>query len=126
MAGFFTEQDGTYRTSIRNIQTARQWFKEHPGGKISTGMWTDGAWTEAQFTRWLRDCLNAKINSHLPASMTTGRKHSREWQLNAWRDAREVNDYYGRRLRHSGCRGLLRTPEMQRRYPEVNTQERDW
>jgi len=38
-------------------------------------------------------------------------------------DQRKVEDYIERRIRHSGCRGWLSTPEMQQRYPHINNQE---
>lgn len=37
-------------------------------------------------------------------------------------DARCINDY-ARGIRHSGCRGLLRTARMRARYPHINNQE---
>lgn len=40
-------------------------------------------------------------------------------------DARRINDYVGQRVRHTGCRGLLRDARMQRRYPHINNQPRD-
>lgn len=48
-----------------------------------------------------------------------------EYQLNLWLDCRTVRDY-ARGIRHTGCTGLLRTLEMQRRYPHINRQPADY
>lgn len=40
-------------------------------------------------------------------------------------DAQRINEYAAR-IRHSGCRNLLRTPKMKRRYPHIDNQERNW
>lgn len=63
--------------------------------------------------------VHDRINRHLPW------RNGRRWQDEAYHamrtDAIHVNEY--QRIRHSGCRGLLRTPELQRRYPHINCQE---
>lgn len=41
----------------------------------------------------------------------------------AW-DAARINEYQ-RRIRRSGCRNLLRTPEMKARYPHIDNQPRE-
>lgn len=73
-----------------------------------------------EWLRWFRECLNAKINRGLAR---TGRKLDGDYQTELRRDARHINDYFGRRIRNSGCRNLLRTPELRRRYPQINNQE---
>lgn len=40
-------------------------------------------------------------------------------------DALRINEYAAR-VRHSGCRNLLRTQKMKRRYPHIDNQPRDW
>ncbi|MBQ0918276.1 hypothetical protein KBW71_07450 [Hydrogenophaga aromaticivorans] len=40
-------------------------------------------------------------------------------------DAQKVNEYASG-VRSSGCRNLLRSPRMKRRYPHVDNQERAW
>ena len=37
-------------------------------------------------------------------------------------DARVINDYLTRRIRHTGSRNLLRTPEMKAKYPHIDNQ----
>jgi hypothetical protein len=44
------------------------------------------------------------------------------YQLGLALDAKVINDYCARRIRYSGSRGLLRLPEMQRKYPHINNQ----
>lgn len=40
-------------------------------------------------------------------------------------DAMRINEYAAR-VRHSGCRNLLRTQKMKRLYPHIDNQPRDW
>jgi hypothetical protein len=120
MTGFFAENaDGTYRTSIRNISTAIRFFKANPDAEIPTGMWSHSRWTRDEFYRWFHESLNEKINRE---SQPTGRKHTANYQNDQRWDARQVNEYMGKRLRHIGSTGLLRTPELQARYPHINNQ----
>ena len=37
-------------------------------------------------------------------------------------DAMRINEYVGKRIRHSGCRNLLRTAKMKARYPHIDNQ----
>ena len=41
-------------------------------------------------------------------------------------DARVINDYVGKRIRHTGCRNLLRHPGMKARYPHIDNQPREF
>lgn len=124
--GLFVRDDRawTYRTSAANILKAFKFFRDPKNrfGLIPTGMWDDPVWGRYQFEAWFRKCLNEKINSHLPKTMTTGRKHRDDWQRLMYWDGRHINAYYGQRERHSGCRMLLRLPEMQAKYPHINNQ----
>ena len=117
---FFRKTDNGYHTTARNILTAKRWLRDNPGGTIKTGIWTDETWTAKQFRAWFLNCLNAKINRNDPRA--NWRKMTPEYQIDLWRDVREVNVYYGQRVRHSGSRGLLRTPELKRHYPQVDCQ----
>lgn len=40
-------------------------------------------------------------------------------------DARTISDYLTKRIRHTGARNLLRTPEMKAKYPHIDNQPRD-
>lgn len=40
-------------------------------------------------------------------------------------DARTISDYLTKRIRHTGARNLLRTPEMKSKYPHIDNQPRD-
>lgn len=121
MYGLFTEEDsGAYRTTARNILIASRYFTENPIGTIPTGLWTEPTWHEHNFRFWFFGCLTAKINRE---DRRSGRKLTQEYQLALLLDCRMIRDY-AHRVRHSGCRNLLRTPEMQSRYPGVNNQDR--
>lgn len=74
---------------------------------------------------WLRQCLANKINRDLDAERATWRKWHRDWQSDVRVDRNLIEDYLYRRYRSTGCRGLLRTVEMRRRYPHINTQPRE-
>jgi hypothetical protein len=76
-------------------------------------------WTVDEFRRWFMSCLMNKINRN---DTQTGRKHTEQYQSDMRYDARIINEYMGTRIRHTGCRMLLRTKEMQRLYPYINNQ----
>ena len=118
--GFFVESPSGngYRTSIRNIRVSREFFRANPDGSIPTGMWDTPTWDAKSFTRWLRACLDAKINATVPM---VGRRFGDDYQAGLKRDARIINEYHNRR-RHSGCRNLLNTKELKARYPHVDNQ----
>jgi hypothetical protein len=42
--------------------------------------------------------------------------------MNMMRDARRINEHYGRRIRHSG-RNILSVPELKKRYPHIDNPE---
>ena len=111
-----------YRTTARRLLDTMAAAKANPKATIKTGIWSDPYWTGAQARIWFWARLDDKINRNQPPR---GRKHDAEYQQHLAIDARAINDYYGCRLRHRGCRGLLRTPEMRRRYPHINNQERE-
>lgn len=122
MTGIFDKHG---RTSARVLGAAFRWLKEHPNGAISTGDWAHPTCRADEFRRWFQRCLNEKITSHMGL---TGRKRTPAYQRDLAWDADRIRDYCGRRIRNSGCSGLLRTPEMQHRYPHINRQPRvmDW
>ena len=76
-------------------------------------------WKFAELRRWFMGCLNSKINRD---DRRGWRALQPEYQIDLACDARVVNDYYSRRIRHTGCYGLLRTPELKRRYPHIDRQ----
>jgi hypothetical protein len=104
------------RTSAKLIIRAFQFFKKHPEGRLRTGVWSDPAWTRDAFLAWFRECLNRKINR---GNTRPWRCLTPQWQADMAHDARLINDA-ARHIRWSG-RNLLRTPEMRRRYPHLNT-----
>lgn len=69
---------------------------------------------------WLRG-LRIKCNRGLPILSSRGELA----YLDAQHDARVINDYYGQRIRHSGCRNLLRDLELKCRYPHIDNQPAD-
>ncbi len=82
-----------------------------PGGRHH---WDD--MTAADWLDWLRSRLMEKINRTLPMC---GRKQTDDYQRDLLLDARLIREHLNTRLRRHGS-GLLRTKEMQSRYPHVN------
>ena len=114
----FREYEAGYWTSAGALLAVARFFREHPNGHARTGMWSEPIWTALDFHRWFLDCLGRKIDRN---DGRHWRKLASEYQADLRHDARAVNDY-ARRVRHNGCSGLLRTPEMRQRYPHVNRQ----
>jgi hypothetical protein len=118
MAGLFTEAHaGDYRTSAKNILAAVRYFAANPTGRIETGLWTTPTWHEQDFRMWFRDCLAAKVNR---LDLRTGRKHTKDYQIGQLVDCRIVREF-ARRIRRPG-RNILRTPELKRRFGQVDNQ----
>jgi hypothetical protein len=69
--------------------------------------------------RWFRQKLNEKINRE---DKRTGRKLTSEYYQNLFWDSNRIHEYNRQRVRWSGSVGVLRTTEMQRRYPHINDQ----
>lgn len=67
-----------------------------------------------------RNGVQARASRGLPALSARGERFHADMQD----DARRINEYVGQRIRHSGCRNLLRTAAMQARYPHINNQPR--
>lgn len=109
-------------TTRRLIDTARA-VKANPRIKIKTGMWEHSDWTAADFRRWFYAKLDEKINRNLPQ---TGRKQTEDYQIDQKFDSYAIKNYYGKHIRHSGSRNLLRTPELRRLYPQVNCQSAEF
>lgn len=116
----FTHTAGAYSIDLPHLLAAARFCKAHPEGRLATGMWIDPTWTATDFWRWFRTCLHTKINRD---DTRAWRKLRADYQADLAHDVRLINDYTGRRIRHSGSRGLLRTAELRRRYPHINTQE---
>ena len=72
---------------------------------------------------WFVGRLDEKISSH---EGRAGRKFELCYQTWLERDARNIRDYIGRRIRHTGSWNLLQTPELKRRYPHIDRQAGDW
>ncbi len=120
MSGMF-DRDG--RTTARHILIAAKFFRDNPDAFIHSGLWYEPTWTRADFARWFTACLHAKIDRQDPRN--GWRKMGWQYQSDLANDARQVNDYLGKHVRHTGCSGILRTKEMRQKYPQVNIQRED-
>jgi sarcosine oxidase delta subunit len=108
--------------TTKGLVTCYRFMREDINGKRSIEVSWHQKMSAAEWLRWFRKTLHEKISSY---ERRTGRKFDDTYQLELRRDARLINDYFGKRLRHTGCRNILWTREMQERYPQVNTQERE-
>lgn len=97
---------------------ASRLYRTDPDTRIDIGVWPPTVWARADFRRWFMSCLHSKINRQ---DTRQWRKLKPEYQSSLAHDAQIINDRK-RGLRRSGC-NLLNTPEMKRRYPEINTTE---
>ena len=104
-------------TDAHTLLAVAIFFKIHPDGMVKVGVWPETTWDAGQFREWFHKCLMAKISSHAPRM---GRKSTRQYQLDLSLDAGVINDFYGRRIVRPG-RNILRTLEMRRRYPNINS-----
>ena len=106
-----------YANPAKLIATMRE-MKQHPTQvyEIQVPGWFSEYWNYNQLRSWFMRCLNNKINRN---DTRTGRCYTQEWQQNMTRDARIIQQYYGQRVRRSGS-NILNTPEMKRRYPNLD------
>jgi hypothetical protein len=70
---------------------------------------------------WQRG-VQAKCNRGVPPLSPRGKQAYRD----LLHDARTINAYCRDRVRHSGCRNLLRNPKLRRRYPHIDNQPKSW
>lgn len=66
--------------------------------------------------------VHARASRGLPVLSARAERRYSDLQV----DARRINEYVGQRIRHTGCRGWLRDPAMQARYPHINNQPREF
>lgn len=118
--GFFQDSGGTYKTETRNILQAARFFRLNPDGEIVTGMWEHPTWDKHEFREWFIECLNAKCSRGL--EHPAWRRWKREYQRNQEVDGETILAFTAFRRRSSGSCGMLRTPELKRRFPHINCQ----
>jgi hypothetical protein len=104
------------QTDIHTLLAVTAFFQSQPEGLVNVGVWPETTWDARQFWKWVHECLMDKIASHDPQN---GRKMTRHYQLDLWRDAQVINDFFRRRIVRRG-RNILRTPEMKRPYPQID------
>lgn len=109
--------------SARSLVAAMRFAKSHTddNGRLPVGDFD--VMTPTEFRRWFLLCLNRKISRDDPRHGC--RRFDDNYHFDLKLDALKINDYVGRRVRQSGSSGLLRTPEMRRRYPHINRQPRE-
>lgn len=73
--------------------------------------------------RMLRSMIDVAINRKAGIEDITPKQKQR--LIDYQHDARVISDYLTNRIRHTGVRNLLRTPEMKAKFPEIDNQPRD-
>lgn len=73
--------------------------------------------------RRLRELIDVAINRKAGIEDITPKQKQR--LIDYQHDARVISDYLTNRIRHTGARNLLRTPEMKAKFPEIDNQPRD-
>lgn len=73
--------------------------------------------------RRLRELIDVAINRKAGIEDITPKQKQR--LIDYQHDARVISDYLTKRIRHTGARNMLRTPEMKAKFPEINNQPRD-
>lgn len=105
-----------YPKSVAALLAAVRLAKRDPNARFSgPGIWPDLRSTD--ILRLWRQGVDRRASRGLPQYA------GHEWQRFddlQW-DARRINEY-ACRIRHSGCRNLLRTPRMKVRYPHIDNQ----
>jgi len=113
----------THYTTARKLMNAYKMFKANPDTRYQlAGIWPPEDWDFADFRAWFMECLNEKINRNEPKR---GRSDTAEYRSDLAHDVRIIREYKTARIRHTGCRNILRTPEAKRLYPYINTQTED-
>ncbi|MDD5394848.1 MAG: hypothetical protein PHE17_17660 [Thiothrix sp.] len=107
--------------SIRALLDVLAASKQNPSIRINVP--GDFPITGEYFLRniWHRG-LQTKCSRGLPALSQRGGQACHDMQA----DARHINAYYRDRVRHPGCRNLLRNPKLKRRYPHIDNQPKSW
>lgn len=88
-------------------------------GWVATGQVMD----KDDAKRKLRELIDIAINRKAGIEDITPKQKQRlaDYQ----HDARVISDYLTKRIRHTGARNLLRTPEMKEKFHEIDNQPRD-
>ncbi|MCA9422205.1 MAG: DUF2958 domain-containing protein [Nitrospira sp.] len=71
----------------------------------------------------LRKLIDVAVNRK--AGIPDATQEQRQRLADFAHDARVINDYLTKRVRSSGSRNLLRTPEMKKKYPYIDNQPRE-
>ncbi len=114
----------TYRHPAQQLQHIHQvstFFDRHPQGTV----WLE--WNRdlncEEWRREFRAAIHRRINARSPQPQ--GRNHTQEAQADLRWDADRIREYVQFRARSSGCRNLLRTSSLKRRYPHIDNQTWD-
>ena len=105
--------------TVRGIVDAMKLAKINPNQKFFFSSYGYGTKTSNQYIKWFRDCLHEEISSH---ENRQGRKFTMDYQVKLIQDFNNIQKYLVMRIRNTGCRNLLNTKEMKRRYPFINNQ----
>lgn len=106
--------------TVRSLLACHRFMREHEPDADAIQVDYDTYQTARAWLAWFRVKLHEKINREDPRA--GWRKMQDDYQSDLALDRRTIDDYTRRRIINSGCRNILRTPDLRRRYPEINSQ----
>lgn len=110
--------------TVGELLYAWEQFKANPNTRFELpDVWPPVAWRFDQWQVWFLRCLNAKINRNDPRA--NWRKMDESYQDGLQCDRVTIENYLFRRIRNTGCHNILRTPELKRKYPHIDHQEKE-
>lgn len=115
----------SYTYTVSGLLRAYKHFKAAPDTYYryhTPGIWPDREWSFREFRQWLIDCLNRKINRE---DTRKGRCYTEKYTQDLQHDKRIIEDRYQRHVIWGGC-NLLNTPELKRRFPDIDNPGNDW
>ena len=128
--------DGAYlgveKQAISATKALLQYFRDFIASDAKFAKVPESAygWTAAgdvmdkdEAKRRLRSLIDIAINRKAGIPDLTPEQNKR--LADYAHDARTISDYLTKRIRHTGARNLLRTPEMKAKYPHIDNQPRD-
>lgn len=106
---------------LKLVKTLREYFTKYPDATPLLS-W-DQFYSREEWNREVRMALHSRINRKVPPEQRPVTcSEEKTWDYEWDRD--RIHEYLFQRVRHSGCRGLLRTPRLKRRYPFIDNQPR--
>lgn len=110
------------KCTVESLLHAHKTFKDNPDTHYRiANTFPEEVWTWKEYHDWFMRCLHNKINV-MGKIVQSGKCYTYEYEIGMMRDKQNIQDYFQKRIRHSGCHGLLSTKECKQRYPYIDCQ----